>query len=79
MLPLQTPFLLRGDSGEEDGFQVYPKEESSVNFWGVGDAVMVEEGGGQGVVLGEAELVGADVGFCVVGVFEEGGGDVIGD
>ena len=79
MLPLQTPFFLGGDFGEENGLQVYPEEESGVDFWGVGDVVMVEEGGGQGVILGEAELVGADVGFCVVGVFEEGGGDVVGD
>ena len=79
MLPLQILFFLRGDLGEEDGLQVYPEEESGVDFWGVGDVVMVEERGGQGVVLGEAELVSADVGFCVVGVFEEGGGDVVGD
>ena len=79
MLPPQALFFLVGDCGEEDGFQVYPEEESGVDFLGVGDVVLVEEGGGQGVVLGEAELVGADVGFCVVGVFEEGGGDVVGD
>ena len=79
MLPLQVAFFLRDDFGEEDGFQVYPEEESGVDFWGVGDVVLVQEGGGQGVVLGEAELVGADVGFCVVSVFEEGGGDVVGD
>ena len=30
--------------------------------------VVVEEGGGQGVVLGEAELVGKDVGLGVGGV-----------
>ena len=46
MAPLQAPFLLRGDVGEEDGFQVYPEEESGVDFWGAGDIVMVEEGGG---------------------------------
>ena len=79
MLPLQTLFFLCRDFGREDGLQVYPEEESGVDFLGEGDVVMVEEGGGQGVVLGEAELVGADVGFCVVGVFEEGGGDVVGD
>lgn len=39
----------------------------------------VEEGGGEGVVFGEAELVGADVGCCVGGVGEEGGGYVVGD
>lgn len=79
MRPLQAPFLLRGDVGEEDGLQVYPEEESGVDFWGVGDVVVFEEGGGQGIVFGEAELVGADVGFCVGVVFEEGGGDVVGD
>ena len=79
MLPLQAPLLLRGDRGEEDGLQVYPEEESGVDFWGVGDVVGFEEGGGQGIVFGEAELVGADVGFCVEGVFEEDGGDVVGD
>ncbi len=40
---------------------------------------MLEEGGGQGVVFGEAELVGADVGFYVGCVFEEGRGYVVGD
>ncbi len=40
---------------------------------------MLEEGGGEGVIFGEAELVGADVGFCVGSVFEEGGGYVVGD
>ena len=74
-----TPLLLRGDCGKEDGFQIYPEEESGVDVWGVGDVVLVEEGGGEGVVLGQAELVGADVGFCVGVVFEEGGGYVVGD
>ena len=41
--------------------------------------VVVEEGGGEGVVGSEAEAVGADVGFCVGGVGEEGGGYVVGD
>ena len=30
--------------------------------------MVVEEGGGEGVVFREAELVAADVGFCVGGV-----------
>lgn len=41
--------------------------------------MLAEEGGGEGVVVGEAPLVGADVGFCPGGVFEEGGGYVVGD
>ena len=40
---------------------------------------MLEEGGGEGVVFGETELVGADVRFCVGRVFEEGGCYVVGD
>ena len=74
-----TSIIIRGDFGKEDGFQIYPEEESGVDSWGVGDVVMLEEGGGEGVVFGEAELVGADVGFCVGSVFEEGGGYVVGD
>ena len=74
-----TPLLLRGDFGKEDGFQIYPEEESGVDVWGVGDVVLVEEGGSEGVVLCQAELVGADVGFCVGVVFEEGGGYVVGE
>ena len=41
--------------------------------------VLFEEGGGEGIVGGEAELVGADVVFCVDGGGEEGGSYVIGD
>ena len=40
---------------------------------------MLEEGGSKGVVFGEAELVGADVGICVGSVFEESGGYMVGD
>lgn len=41
--------------------------------------MLLEEGGGEGVVVGEAELVGADVGLRVGSVFEEGGGYLVGD
>lgn len=73
------PFLLRCDFGEEEGFQVHPEEEGGVDFWGVGDVMVLEEGCGGGVVFREAELVGADVGLCKRGVFKEGGGGVVGD
>lgn len=41
--------------------------------------MVLEEGGSEGVVFGEAELVCTDVCFCVRGVFEDGGGYVVGD
>lgn len=79
LLPLFTSFLCRGDGGKEEGFQIDPEEEGGVDVWGVGDVVAFEEGDGEGVVFGQAVLVGADVGFCVGGVGEEGGGYVVGD
>ena len=69
--------FLEGGGGEE-GFQVDPEEEGGVGFGGVGDGMAGEEGGGEGVVGGEAALVGADVGGREGGVGEEGGGDVVG-
>lgn len=73
-----TSFLVRGDF-EKEGFQIHPEEESGVDFGRVRDGVFFDDGGSEGVVFGEAELVGVDVGICEVGRGKERGGYVVGD
>ena len=58
------------------GTKITPEEEGGVCALRVGDAVVFGPGGNEGIGLGEALLVRAEVLLCEGGVGEHYGGDV---